>query len=176
MVDPCAQYQRCEGLGIARVIARNGRVEHAVRVIADDFGAQLDMGPGCFNGHDCHWIGVAPAQWLAISTCNRRDWQGRLRAALAGVAAVSDQSAGYVVYSITGERARERLQDGTGVNFSSDHSLAGQAITANLGRINVVCWRPFETLVYNVAVFRSLSNDFEIWLQRNMLERSDADR
>lgn len=180
------------GLGLAAIMARKG-------IGADRIGTALGIAaperPALVRGSDgLGLIGTGAGTWLAHADQVPPLWADSLRDRLAGLASVSDQSDGYVVFRLSGPGARTVLQRGAAIDFHPDAFGPGSAATTVIAHIGAIIWQddagpachggtevpspaitPAITLdviregaavpsCYHVAVFRSLADSFRRWL------------
>ncbi|MFN4143248.1 sarcosine oxidase subunit gamma [Aestuariivirga sp.] len=86
-----------------------------------------------------------------------------LKAALAGIASVSDQSHGRVVIRICGPKARAVLAKGTPVDLHPDHFPVGKSAMTQMAHVGVHLTRIGEDS-YDLSVFRGFSESFWEWI------------
>ncbi len=150
------------GLALATIMARRG-------VTAESVGAALGLaapdGPGCAGDAALTLIATGPGTWLAIADPAPVGWTATLRARLEGLAAVSDQSGGYVVLRVSGARARGVLQRGLPIDLHPAVFPPGSAAVTVAGHIGVICWLAESAPDFHLAVFRSYADSFRHWLE-----------
>lgn len=140
MADPVTITER-QGLALATVMARKGADPAAILARA---GARL--------------IPTGPGTWLALGEADD------LAARLSGLASVSDQSGGYIVYRIAGPQARALLQKGAFI----DLSVPVNAAVTMIAHMGVILWQVDEAPEYDLALFRSYAESFAHWLDANL--------
>jgi sarcosine oxidase subunit gamma len=150
------------GLAIATIMARQG-------VAAEAVGAALGVAapdrPGCAGTTGLTLVATGPGTWLAFADPAPADWAAFLRARLDGLAAVSDQSGGYVVLRVSGAGARGVLQRGLPIDLHPAAFPHGSAAVTVAGHIGVICWQADGASNFHLAVFRSYADSFRHWLE-----------
>ncbi len=150
-----------QGLGLATVMARK---DVDATTIGEAVGLIPPSSPGHVGDAEMAWIGTGPAVWLVLSSAPAEDWPDALERRLAGLCAVSDQSGAYVVFRLSGPRARALLQRGVAIDLHPDVFGPGAAATTVIAHIGAILWRPGQDEAFEVAVFRSYSGGFRHWL------------
>lgn len=150
-----------QGLGLATVMARKGVGPAAIGAV---LGRAMPVRPGWSAGADADIIGIGPRSWLALAENPSPDWGALLRARLADLASVCDQSGGYVIYRLGGPAARTLLQRGAYIDLDPSRFGPGSAATTSIAHIGVNLWQVDEAPLYDIAVFRSFAHSFEAWL------------
>lgn len=147
-------------IGMATIMARRGvgpeRIGAALGLAAPTRPARAESGSGLAL------IGTGAGTWLAQAEGTDPFWAEDLRARLAGLASVSDQSGAYVVLHLTGEGARTVLQRGVSIDLHPAAFGAGAATTV-IAHIGVVLWTAGEN-AYDLALYRSYLESFRHWL------------
>lgn len=152
-----------DNLGIASVMAsRNAGPE----IIGARLGCSLPVGPQAAFADDLAMIGTGPGIWLVVRENAPFDFAQELQTRLSGVAAVSDQSSGYVVQRLSGPGARRLLRRGAAIDFHPDQFRAGSAATTVIAHIGVILWQVDDRPTYDLAVFRSYSGSFRHWIEQ----------
>lgn len=151
-----------DGLGVAAVMARKGVGPAA---IGEAIGLVPLSGPGRVGDAALAWIATGPGVWLAMAEAPAEDWPEALERPLAGLCAVSDQSGSYVVFRLSGPRARALLQGGAAIDLHPAVFGPGASATTAIAHIGVILWRPDAGETFEVAVFRSLAGSFRHWLE-----------
>lgn len=150
-----------EGLGIASVMARKGVDAGAIGAV---LGATLPERPAAVFAGGRAIVGTGPGTWLVLEEGAGGDFAEGLAYALAGLAAVSDQSSGYLVQRLSGAGARTLLQRGAAIDFHPDAFRPGSAATTVIAHIGVILWQVDDAPTYEVATFRSFAASFRHWL------------
>lgn len=131
------------GLGLATVMARKGVDPEAIRAAAG-----VCLRP------------TGPATWLAVSDAPDETLSERLT----GLASVSDQSGGYVVYSLKGPAARALLQRGVFIDLDPSVFGPGSVSVTMIAHMGVIVWRPETEDGFELALFRSFAQSFLRWV------------
>ena len=155
MADRFTLTQR-QGLGLATVMVRKG-------VVASQIGKALDVSledrPCLFYNDGLVLIGTGPGTWLAIDHTDDPDWPGSLSVNLSGLASVSDQSGGYVLFRLSGPNARDVLQREIFIDLDPGVFVVGSVAVTTMAHMGVILWRPSAD-AYEIAVFRSYVESF----------------
>jgi sarcosine oxidase subunit gamma len=149
------------GTGLATVMARKG-IDAAA--IGTALGVTPPTGPHASGDDALMLIGTGPGTWLARCAAAPPGWAESLGHRLAGLASVSDQSAGYRLYRITGRQAPTLLRRGAYIDI--DSSGPGSAATTVIARIGVIVRQVDADPTYELAVFRSYAESFRHWLEQ----------
>ena len=149
------------GYGLAAVMARKG-------VTAAELGERLGLtppsGPQIVTDDALALIGTGPAAWLALADDGQAGWAEQLGHALSGIASVSDQSAGFTIFRMSGSGARDLLQSGAFIDFHPDVFGRGTAAVTVIAHIGVVIWQVDDGPTFDVALFRSFAGSFRAWI------------
>ncbi len=94
----------------------------------------------------------------------RRSFWAALPNKLAGIAAISDQSGGYVIYRIAGRDTRALIQRGVSIDLHPDVFQTGSAASTLIAHIGVILWQIDDAPTFEIAVFRSYAASFRHWL------------
>jgi methylglutamate dehydrogenase subunit D len=148
-------------MGIATIMARKGIAPEA---IAPVIGAALPKGPMRVEGERLALIGTGPNTWLALTERPEPDWSSKLADRLAGLASVSDQSGGYVLFRIAGADARRILQSGAFIDLHPNVFRTGSAATTVIAHIGVIFWQLDDAPTFELATFRSYAFSIRKWL------------
>lgn len=147
-----------QGFGLATVMARKDGAARLAAII----GAIPPQEPGWTEIGGTRWIGTGPEGWLAWRDGADAEWVAHLKSSLAGAASVSDQSGGYIMYRLAGNRARTLLQRGAFIDFHPEVFHTGSAAAAVIAHIGVIVWQT-DAAEFHVALFRSFASSFEHW-------------
>ena len=156
------------GLEIATVIARGGSAALAARV-RSAYGIDLPFGPRRAASDRIAFVGTGPRTWLAMGDTGGR-LSDELQRELADTAAVSDQSDGYAVMRLWGDKVRATFEKGLGVDLHPRAFGPGDAAATACAHIGVIVWQLDATPTYEIAVFRSLAAAFWHWLSESAAE------
>lgn len=150
--------------GLATLIVQSGGEPDLARYVAERFRVALpEPSRARFEGEPgLVWSG--PGQWLAVGL--DPDRIRGLAGDLAGIAAVTDQSAARAVVRVAGPRARDALAKGVTLDLHPQVFRAGHAAVTDIAHVGAQIWRATEDLAYEVAVPRSLAGYFGAWLVR----------
>ena len=134
-------------MSIVTVIARTGQGEATAAVL---------------KGYEAQWAG--PDQWFVLAQ-NRGEGAlcRELKAKLAGIASVSDQSHGRVIIRLAGPRARAVLAKGTPVDLHPDQFPVGKSALTQMAHIGVHLTRVGAD-TYDLSVFRGFAESFWEWI------------
>ncbi len=152
---------RIDGLALATIVARR---DAGAEAIGSALGGRLADGPACTLLGELRLVGTAPGTWLAMVGQRSPDWEDRLRARLAGLACLSDQSGGYVLFRLGGSAARAVLQRGLALDLDPRRFRPGMAATSAIDHIGVTLWQEDDRPSYAVALSRSYAASFLHWL------------
>jgi methylglutamate dehydrogenase subunit D len=144
---PGVEFRVRHPLSIVTVIARMGKGK-AVAKALESFGAQ--------------WAG--PDQYFVVAEARGEGALYReLKAALDGIASVSDQSHGRVIIRISGPKARNVLAKGTPVDLYPDEFPVGKSALTQMAHVGVHLTRVGED-AFDLSVFRGFSESFWEWI------------
>lgn len=149
-----------EGLGLAIIEARKG-VDSAA--IGKALGLALQDRPGRVGDGRLAAIGTGPGVWLLIAEDAPDDWAEALAVKLKGLAAVFDQSSGYIVLRVTGRDARRALQSGVSIDLDPSEFKVNSAASTSIAHIGVLLWQVQDD-GYDLAFYRSYRGSLEHWL------------
>ncbi len=150
-----------ERLGIASVMARRGIAHAAIGTI---LAAEMPDRPRATFAEGRTVVGTGPGTWLVIEEDAAPDFAETIQQALAGFAAVSDQSSGYAVQRLSGPAARTLLRRGAAIDFDPAAFGPGSAATTVIAHIGVILWQVDDQPSYDVATFRSYAHSFRHWV------------
>jgi heterotetrameric sarcosine oxidase gamma subunit len=158
------------GLGIATVTQRPGGHAGLSALLLQDHDLALTEGPTVSVGRDLAFVGIGPGQWLAVQPEGGWRFARTLGEALAGHAAVADQSSGYGVLRLSGPKARAVLAKGVPIDLHPAVFRPGDAAVTLAGHVGIVLWQVDAAPIYDVAVFRSFAGSFWHWLTESAAE------
>ena len=134
-------------LSILSVIARAGQGQ----AVADKL-----------KGYAPQWAG--PDQYFVVAeTRGEGALYREVKAALAGIASVSDQSHGRVIIRISGPKVLAVLAKGTPVDLYPDEFSVGKSALTQMAHVGVHLTRVGED-AYDLAVFRGFAESFWEWI------------
>ena len=159
------------GLGLATVAARKGQARSLQDRVREAYGVDLPQTSRVVVGRDVSFVGYGPGQWLAVSETLASEAMARdLAERLKGLASISDQSSGRTVIRVSGTRARDVLAKGLPIDLDPRAFPLGSAATSTISLMGVQLWQADDTRIYDIAVFRSLSESFWRWLAASAAE------
>lgn len=175
---PSLTVELREDVTMASFAAAKGRKDALAAAIGAAYGVDLPKEPGrrvAGNGIAILWAG--PDQWLAIADAGGgRDLESELKARLAGIASVVDQSDGRVIVRIAGSRARDVLAKGVPIDLHPRAFAPGQVAITHASHIGVILWQVDDKPTYEVALFRSYVDSFAHWLDESAAEYVSVER
>lgn len=151
---------------LASIEARRGQADRVSAAIAAAYDLDLPRTPRWTGAHGISFAWAGPGQWTAIAT---RPVAGDLARQLAGIAAVTDQSDGWVLTEISGPRARDALAKLLPIDLDPAVLPTGAVALTRAGHIDLRL-RHLDAGIYELAVFRSLGADLSAWLRSSALE------
>lgn len=151
---------------LASIEARRGQAGAVAATIAEGHGIDLPSAGRWAGGADIAFAWSGPGEWTAIADRPiARDLAGRL----AGLAAVTDQSDGWLLIEVSGPRVRDTLAKMLPIDLDPAALPPGAVALTRAGHIDVRL-RHVSVGVYELAVFRSLGADFAGWLAASAAE------
>jgi methylglutamate dehydrogenase subunit D len=164
------------GLGIAAVQARHRKDSPLRECIRQRFLVELPDRPAVVRAGDVAFVGLGPLRWLALSEDGGHMFSCSLRALVTPRGSVSDQSGGYVVFRVGGHAIRDTLAKGFPIDLDPRAFKPGDAATTIVSHIGATIWRCDDDAgggaVFEIAVFRSLSESFWEWFVDSAAEFS----
>jgi heterotetrameric sarcosine oxidase gamma subunit len=134
-------------MSIVTVIARAGQGEATAAAL---------------KGRDAQWAG--PDQYFVLAEGRGEGALHReLKASLAGIASVADQSHGRVIIRVSGPKARAVLAKGTPVDLHPQEFPIGKSALTQMAHVGVHLTRAGENL-YDLSVFRGFAESFWEWI------------
>jgi sarcosine oxidase subunit gamma len=160
-----------EGLGIASLIVAEGFEAALAEACKARFGLDLPMTPLTITSatHALAWTG--PGQWLLIAE-DRAGLRSDL-GALAGRAAITEQSDGRASLRLSGPRVREALAKGCMIDLHPAAFPAGSAALTSIAHIGVHLWRIADGpdgAVFEIMAPRSMAGSFWSWFSASAAE------
>ena len=114
------------------------------------------------KGYTAQWAG--PDQYFVLAEGRAEGaLYAEVKAALAGIASVSDQSHGRVILRISGPKARDVLAKGTPVDLHREVFPAGKSALTQMAHVGVHLTRVGED-AFDLSVFRGFSESFWEWI------------
>jgi sarcosine oxidase subunit gamma len=153
-----------DGLGVATVLARKGASALLAERVRGRFGLDLPREPRRAWAADVAFVGTGPGTWLAVAERGGNEFAAALGRDLDGLAAVADQSDGYVVIRLTGPSARDTLAKLVPIDVHARAFTVGDAASTLASHIGVTLWRLEDeresSPTFELALFRSLARSF----------------
>lgn len=129
------------GLGLASITVRAGREEQLRAAILHRFAIALPGGPKHVAVGGVAFVGIGPGRWLALSEADpEARFASMLRADLADLAAVSDQSDGRGVLALRGPRMIDALAKICALDLDPLMFRPGDAAVTMMGHVDVQLW------------------------------------
>ncbi|WGD30230.1 sarcosine oxidase subunit gamma family protein [Ancylobacter sp. WKF20] len=135
---PGATARLVEGLALATLVARKGQAPALGRRLAETFGAPVADAPR-LSGTAPSFIGMGPGRWIALA--EDAGLATHLREAAGPLAAVTEQSDGYIVLDLAGPKMEWLLAKGALIDLDPAVFRAGDVATTVLAHIGVTLWR-----------------------------------
>jgi len=148
-------------VGEAGVVAHL-RDDVAIATLAAFKGAQLQQaltvelpeGPRTVTSGGTTFVGIAPGRWLATSQADA-ELADTLKGSLSGLAAVTEQSDGYVVIDLSGPHARDMWGKNVAIDLDPSVFKPGDAAATVVSYVGVTFWQLDASPSYRVLVARS---------------------
>lgn len=151
-------------VSIVTVMARKGKAPGLSEAMEGQFGlACPPPGHSAANGTlALHWCGFE--QWYAVAEGFADGaLYGELRETLSGLASVSDQSHGRVIFCIAGPRARDVLAKGTPVDLHPRAFGPGRSAVTQMAHVGVHIAQVGPD-AFELSLFRGFAESFWEWL------------
>lgn len=153
------------GVGLCSVVARKGAEREVALRVGQSFGIELPRSPRYIAAASNAVCWAGPSQWLFMrEDVDTESLVPHLRLVLAGVASVMDQSGGRTIVRITGQRARDALAKGVGIDLHPSVFGPGDVAITEVSHLGVHFWQIDETPSYDFAMFRSFAVSFWEWI------------
>jgi methylglutamate dehydrogenase subunit D len=153
------------GIALCSVLARSGAEAQLADRVRDSCGVSLPREPRYTATTPVAFAWAGPSQWLALGAgIDGGNFELQLRAALAGVASVVDQSDGRTLVRIGGPRARDALAKGVHIDLHPSAFRPGDAAATTVAYIGVHFWQIDSAPTYEFAMFRSFAVAFWEWI------------
>jgi methylglutamate dehydrogenase subunit D len=159
-----------DGLAIARIVARKGRLATLTSRVRERFGVELPQGPRRVETNGLAFVGVGVETWLAVAddafastgtplaagtraaathlslgaaanSDRLNKFAASLREAIDDMATVSDQIGSYAVLRLTGPRVREALAKFLPLDLHARVFDPGSAASTIASHVPVTLWR-----------------------------------
>lgn len=154
------------GYALAGVIARKGKSVDVAAAIRSAFGIDVPTTPLIVRLGDVGLVWSGPDQWLAIGEGARAaTLVADLAGALAGLAAVVEQTDGRGILKVTGPRIRDALAKGFTIDLHPRAFRKGDAAITIVSYIGVQIWQVDDAPTYEIAVPRGFAGSFWHWFE-----------
>ena len=140
MGDPPFTIQALSGAQAVSLQASSARAATLQALAAQFLNITLPEGPRCARSPGLTCLGIGPRRWLLISRAGEEDWAASIQHTLGGVAAVCDQSDGYVIFEAWGAQVRNVLARGVSVDLHPRSLHPDAVAVTQVGHINVILW------------------------------------
>ena len=157
-------------LALATVMARRGKEQDLKRAIAAAYRLDLPDGPRVAANDGVSFAGIGVGQWFAAAEPSETDFVRRLRARVAGLASVADQSDGRVVLRLRGDRVRDVLAKGVPVDLHPRRFRTGDVASTLVAHIGVQIEQLDDQPTFQLMAFRSLAGSLWSWLTKSAAE------
>jgi len=161
-------------LELAVVSARRGQEGALAARMDATYGVRLPSGPKRIEAGPLAIMGTGPGTWLAARDVVPGQPQAtlaeELSRALAGLAAVTDQSSGYAALRVSGPRVREAFAKGLDIDLHPRAFAPGDVAVTACSHIGVTLWQLDDAPTYEIALFRSMAGSFWHWLSESAAE------
>jgi len=152
------------GFGLATVMARKACDDGT---LAECLGMPPAKPGRCHGNAQLTLVSTGPKTWLAYAEQGESHFAEGLQTRLAGLASISDQSGGYVLFRVTGANARRLLQRGVPIDLHPDAFPPGSAATTVIAHIGVILWQSEAADGFTLATFRSYATSLQHWLHQS---------
>jgi heterotetrameric sarcosine oxidase gamma subunit len=150
---------------LATVMVRRNQTELLTRRLRETSGFELPATPRRVAAGATAFAWAGPGTWLAMAEgTDGAAFEARLRAALAGLASVSDQTDGRVVVRLRGPRARDTLAKGLPIDLHPRAFAPGDTVLTTVSYMAIHIWQIDTAPTYEIAVSRSFAVSFFQWL------------
>jgi len=163
-----------DGTGIASLHVYPAQRETLVAAFRTNYGFDLPAGPQRLTKGGMAAIGTGPGRWLVTQDGTGNELATRLQNALGALAAVNDQTDGYVMVRLAGPALRRVLAKGVGIDLDKKMFPVGAAASTAIAHFGVTMWRCPDAAegvpVFELVFFRSLAGTFWHWLSSSAAE------
>lgn len=156
-----------DGLAIARITARKGRLAALTSRVRERFGVELAQGPRRVEANGVAFVTVGVETWLAVAErgfASADKFAASVREAIDELAAVSDQTGSYAVLRLTGPRLADALAKFVPLDLHPRVFDPGSAASTIASHVAVTLWRlpdgPAGLPVFEIAAPRSYASSF----------------
>ena len=157
-------------LALATVMARHGKEQDLKGTVAAAYGLDLPDGARVASKDGVSFAGIGIGQWFAAAEPGQTDFVPRLRARLAGLASIADQSDGRVVLRLRGDRVREVLAKGVPLDLHPRRFKTGDVASTLVAHVGVQIEQLDDQPTFQLMAFRSLAGSLWSWLTKSAAE------
>jgi heterotetrameric sarcosine oxidase gamma subunit len=140
MSEPGVVVRIRDGYRMASVIALRDRTPELTKRAMSLYGLTLRDGPFRDVGSEVDALGTGRRRWMLIRYRPDDAFVVDAARALEGLAAVCDQSDGYVVLEVAGRSARAALAKGVPIDLHPRSFTASDVAVTNVAHVNAVIW------------------------------------
>jgi methylglutamate dehydrogenase subunit D len=158
------------GLALATVIARRGKERDLKSAVAEAYGLDLPNGPRVVWKDGVSFAGIGVGQWFVVAGPGETAFVRRLRARLAGLASIADQSDGRVVRRLRGDRVRDVVAKGVPLDLYPTRFRTGDVASTLVAHIGVQIEQLDDQPTFQLVAFRSLAGSLWSWLTKSAAE------
>jgi sarcosine oxidase subunit gamma len=156
-----------KGLALASVAAFKGQAALVAAALNARFGLTPPSKPRIAANESLALAWLGPDQWLAMAESG--DLAALMVETLGALAAVTDQSDGWVVLRLSGPNARDVLTKCLTIDLDPRVFQPGDVALTRAGHVDVRVWQGAAG-VYEIACARSYAGGLFGWLEESALE------
>lgn len=156
--EPGVRLSVMSGIGLIQVMARRGQWQATVRAAESCFGVRPPEGPAASFAPGIALVWSGPGQFLALSA-RERPKEG-IQAAFTGIASLSDQSHGRVLFRLAGPKVVDTLAKVASVDLDPTVFPVDSAAVTSIDHTGATLWREpagNDGPVFGLLVFTSFS-------------------
>jgi heterotetrameric sarcosine oxidase gamma subunit len=168
---PGVQIREIRDAASIAIVARKGRAADVAAVLSRHVGSPVPDAAKRVAGNGLAISGTGPGQWLAMARppAGENPLDG-LRAALDGLAAMSDQGDGRVVLDVSGPRARDALAKGIAVDLDPLAFKVGDLAQTSASHIGLQIALIDAAPMFEIISARSTAGSLWAWLTASAAE------
>jgi methylglutamate dehydrogenase subunit D len=157
-------------LALATMMARRGKERDLKRAVAAAYHLDLHDRPRVAAKDGVSFAGIGVGRWFVAAEPGKTDFVPLLRARLAGLASIVDQSDGRVVLRLRGDRVRHVLAKGVPVDLHPRSFKTGDVASTLVAHIGVQIEQLDDQPTFQLMAFRSLAGSLWSWLTKSAAE------
>lgn len=162
---PNIAIERIEALTVASIAVGQGQHAALNAVMQAEYAVTCPEKSTTVHGSGLSMMWAGPDQWIAFADrTNGRDLERELKAKLAGIAAVVDQTDARAIVRVSGPRARDVLAKGLPIDLHPSVFKTGDVAISHASHIGVIVRQVDDAPTYDLAMFRSFADSFMHWL------------